>query len=901
MSDVARRRSTRSSRATRSSGSRTSRRRRASYSSRSRTWATRLSPSRARSRCSGSSSASSRTRTSAIAYHTRKHGFSDRPEYVLVQGRGSLTPVEDRDWVDRHRDDMGPLRRPASAEPLYGVVAARVPLARRYPARHRPRAWSWPDLACTASPRSTALRFRTRRRAAEAHRPRGRGRGSGTSGRHEGREGLPHVLLGWVGGDGFPMVVPGRSPRSRRSRDAAAGARRPDARRRSARRAPGARLRASTRPARISPSTRAGSSPSSDGAAVYAPHTQAGYRMPRVEGASSERLVRRGDEMAHAAGAARRLHPVTILGFDTSTAASTRRRAAPDGELFEVPRRPGGSPSGPRTPTELLPAIGEVMERAEVGFADLDAIAVGRGPGHLHRAADRRRDGARAGEGERPAACAACRRSPRSRPGCRSELRLPLIDAKRGEVYAALFEGDARALAAGRARHRRRCSSGLREAACNPAGGRRRLATISRRTGSRRRGGGARGFPASRRERGAPLQARTRSAGRRHRSRSSPTTCASQTQYRDERNLEIRRLTYSDLPHVIAIERRAFPTPWSLSMFVLELSKPSGICLAAIAERAAGRLPRLLALRHRLAPDERGGRSRAAARGHRQHADDAPLRHGRPPARAVHARGAASRTTRAIALYERFGFRGAGHRRAYYHDNREDALIMWRTAAGGARGHGLILGIETSCDDTCAALVTRDGAIRANVIASQGLLHERYGGVVPEIASRQHLEVLDSVVDDTLERAGATLDDVEDGGRHPRPGPDRRAAGGPVDARRPWPPSRRLPLVPVDHLHGHVTASHARRGPDRAAVPRARRQRRAHLPRARGRPERVPRARRDARRRRGRGVRQGRAPARAGLSRAARRSTGSRATATRRRSTSRARSRATGWTSRSAG
>ncbi len=56
-------------------------------------------------------------------------------------------------------------------------------------------------------------------------------------------------------------------------------------------------------------------------------------------------------------------------------------------------------------------------------------------------------------------------------------------------------------------------------------------------------------------------------------------------------SIEIRRLTYSDLPHVIAIERRAFPTPWSLSMFVLELSKPSGICLAAVAdERVVGYL-----------------------------------------------------------------------------------------------------------------------------------------------------------------------------------------------------------------------------------------------------------------------------------------------------------------------
>ena len=73
----------------------------------------------------------------------------------------------------------------------------------------------------------------------------------------------------------------------------------------------------------------------------------------------------------------------------------------------------------------------------------------------------------------------------------------------------------------------------------------------------------------------------------------------------------------------------------------------------------------------------------------------------------------------------------------------------------------VILGIETSCDDTCAALVTARRRDPVERVASQGLLHERYGGVVPEIASRQHLEVLDAVVDDALERAGATLDDVD--------------------------------------------------------------------------------------------------------------------------------------------
>ena len=71
----------------------------------------------------------------------------------------------------------------------------------------------------------------------------------------------------------------------------------------------------------------------------------------------------------------------------------------------------------------------------------------------------------------------------------------------------------------------------------------------------------------------------------------------------------------------------------------------------------------------------------------------------------------------------------------------------------------MILGIETSCDDTCAAIVTPAGEILSNVISSQGI-HDRYGGVVPEIASRHHLELANAAVDDALRRAGATLDDV---------------------------------------------------------------------------------------------------------------------------------------------
>ena len=79
----------------------------------------------------------------------------------------------------------------------------------------------------------------------------------------------------------------------------------------------------------------------------------------------------------------------------------------------------------------------------------------------------------------------------------------------------------------------------------------------------------------------------------------------------------MRPLVYGDLPAVLAIERRSFQTPWSLAMFVLELSKPSGICLAIVGEQRAGRLPGLLALRRRLAPDEHRRDPRAPARGDR--------------------------------------------------------------------------------------------------------------------------------------------------------------------------------------------------------------------------------------------------------------------------------------------
>jgi ribosomal-protein-alanine N-acetyltransferase len=149
--------------------------------------------------------------------------------------------------------------------------------------------------------------------------------------------------------------------------------------------------------------------------------------------------------------------------------------------------------------------------------------------------------------------------------------------------------------------------------------------------------------------------------------------------------VEIRRLSYPDLPQVIAIERRVFPTPWSLAMFVLELSKQSGICLAATAPRADGEqrlVAYLICSRYdtvwhvmNVAVDlDHQGTGIASALLAELYAqvDDPEARFTLEVRRS---------NSVAIRLYEREGFRAAGMRRRYYQDNGEDALVMWRTPA----------------------------------------------------------------------------------------------------------------------------------------------------------------------------------------------------------------------------
>ena len=144
--------------------------------------------------------------------------------------------------------------------------------------------------------------------------------------------------------------------------------------------------------------------------------------------------------------------------------------------------------------------------------------------------------------------------------------------------------------------------------------------------------------------------------------------------------LHISRLTYADLPQVIAIERRSFPTAWSLAMFVLELSKPSGVCLAA---KRDGRLVGYLVcsrydtvwhvMNIAVAPEERrhGVASALLERLFERVGDP----------RAEYTLEVRPSNAAALALYARHGFRSAGRRRRYYQDNGEDAAIMWRTPA----------------------------------------------------------------------------------------------------------------------------------------------------------------------------------------------------------------------------
>jgi ribosomal-protein-alanine N-acetyltransferase len=144
-------------------------------------------------------------------------------------------------------------------------------------------------------------------------------------------------------------------------------------------------------------------------------------------------------------------------------------------------------------------------------------------------------------------------------------------------------------------------------------------------------------------------------------------------------NISIRALGYADLPQVIALERRAFPTPWSLAMFVLELSKPSSVCLAAVDAETSALAGYLILARYdtvwhlmNIAVDPPRQRQGIARRLLAEMIE-------RTGSDAQYTLEVRTSNERAIRLYQHFGFRPAGRRPRYYRDTGEDALIMWRT------------------------------------------------------------------------------------------------------------------------------------------------------------------------------------------------------------------------------
>jgi tRNA N6-adenosine threonylcarbamoyltransferase len=292
-----------------------------------------------------------------------------------------------------------------------------------------------------------------------------------------------------------------------------------------------------------------------------------------------------------------------------------------------------------------------------------------------------------------------------------------------------------------------------------------------------------------------------------------------------------REMRAGDLPAMVAIERESFASPWTPEMLADELGQKLGWSTVAVepGSRVVGfligrRYPDVWHIMDlAVAVDRRRrGVARSLLAGFLAAADA----EGRPVLLEVRRGNGA-----AVMLYRSEGFVTLSMRRRYYPDTGEDALVMVREHCGGEWGAGEsdrdaepgpgaelngiaepggllgpLLAIESSCDDSAAAVLGAGGEVLASVIHSQDAIHERYGGVVPEVASRAHVERMTVVVREALRQAGCGVDDL--GGVAATVGPGLIGAllvGVQTAKTIAW--SRRLPFFPVNHIHGHLAAA----------------------------------------------------------------------------------------------
>ena len=274
----------------------------------------------------------------------------------------------------------------------------------------------------------------------------------------------------------------------------------------------------------------------------------------------------------------------------------------------------------------------------------------------------------------------------------------------------------------------------------------------------------------------------------------------------------LRDMIAEDLDAVVALERECFAQPWTRAMLAEELREGQGwrqVAAAPSGEVVGFALGRkypdewhLMDIAVASAPAQAGCRRGTAAGVRRRR------RQGR---QAGAARGARAQRRPPSLCTKVTASSALAVRRGYYPDTGENALVMWREPghAGRAGETGLsgpLLAIESSCDDTAAAVLTPHGEVLSTLSHSQDSIHERYGGVVPEVASRAHVERMTAVVSEALRQAGCTMDDIAGVAATVGPGLIGALLVGVQTAKAiAW--ARRLPFFPVNHIHGHLAAA----------------------------------------------------------------------------------------------